>query len=441
MTDKLYLEAEQTVLGSMLIDPDCVPEILYRVRAEDFIHDDCRAVFETAKTLFSEGTAVSALTIGARAGDGILQYCRELREITPSSAVWPDYVKILKDGAAQARALTLVEGLRLDLTQGAPRETLMEQAQALVETLSDNTHKGSFTLAQLLTQVMADMGREKTYLDWGFDKLNRHIFAEGGEYIILAARPSVGKTAFALQVGMHFSQKKRVTFFSLETDEKKTGQRILTAQSGVDFRAIKAGSVDAAQMTDLAKTCRALQNHRFDYQDAAGWTVEDIRAHIMRTRAEIVVIDYLQLLCHHNLRLDEYARVSDVSRQLQRLCKDLHVTILALSQLSRIGEYEEPDMSHLRSSGQLEQDADVILMMYKPDPADARTKDEAEDAENRRWLKIAKNKEGVVGKIRMWFNGRIQRFAQEWEHFYDKPEGRLETPDPGAKQKKMEGAG
>lgn len=418
MTDALYLQAEQAVLGALLVDPGIAAELFLALRPDDFLDDDYRAICETARALFADGTPIAALTIGAKLGPEATTLCRELIEITPTAAVWPEYVKVLRECAARERARGLVAQLRLELEQGSGRAGLRTLAEQLTETLSDDRDKRTYTLTELMTGLLSHVGETPVYLDWGFDKLNQHIFAQGGEYIILGARPSAGKTALALQLGLHFAQHRRVLFFSLETDPDKTAARIAAAQTQTDFRALKTGALSQDQLTVLAHGCRALAGRSFTFVDAAGLTVPDLRARILRERAEVVIIDYLQLIDHPNRRLSEYDRVTDISRQIQRLCKTLHVTALVLSQLSRIGVYDEPDMSHLRSSGQLEQDADVIAFLYKPDPDEGRSVEEIADAENRRWLKIAKNKEGVTGKTKFWFDGSVQRFAQEWEGFY-----------------------
>lgn len=425
MTD-LYLQAEQAVLGALLVDPPIAAELFLSTQATDFLHEDYRAIYETARQLFADGTAIAPLTIGARIGSEATQLCRDLIELTPTSAVWPEYAKILRDCAAQSRADKMLQRMQADLRHGTDRETLRQQAEALLETLADRQDKRTYTMTDLMTGFLSRVGEKPTYLDWGFDKLNNHIFAQGSEYIILGARPSVGKTALALQLGLHFAKKKRVLFFSLETDPAKTAERIATAQSYVNYRAIKTGELDQTQMATLARTCGQLSSMDFRFVDAAGLTVEDMRARILRDRAEVVIIDYLQLIDHPNRRLAEYDRVTDISRQIQRLCKTLHITALVLSQLSRIGEYDEPDMTHLRSSGQLEQDADVLTFLYKQDPQHAESAEAAADAEGRRWLKIGKNKEGMTGKIKMWFDGSTQRFAQEWDGFYTAPLERME---------------
>lgn len=441
MLNELYINAEATVLGALMIDPDCVAEIFLDIAADDFIDEDYRLIYRTAQSLFADGTPITPVTIGAKTSPEILRLCNDCVNLTPTSASWPGYAKVLSDCAAAYRAQNIIEEMRLDLQNGSERAALQAQAEQLLGVLSIGRDRRTFAMTDLLTRFFERIGRKRIYLDWGFDKLNAHLFVERRAYVILAARPSIGKTALALQIAMHMARTKRVIYFGLETDEDETVERIMTAQSGVDYRSILTSDLQPEQLADLARAKTPLTGRSFTFVDAPGLTLEAIRARVLRERAEVVFIDYLQLIEGGDKRASEYERVSQISRGILRMSKQLHITVVALSQLSRIGEYEEPELTHLRSSGQLEQDADIILMMYKPPYGEDVSEEEAADRENRRILKIAKNRKGKTGPIKLWFNGGIQRFTQQWEHFYDKPEGRLETPDPGAKQKKMEGAG
>lgn len=421
MINELYRDAELSVLGAILIDPDCAPEIFLAVSESDFVDEDCRVIYQTARVLFAEGTPIAAVTIGARTGPALLRLCNDCVNLTPTSAAWPGYAKVLRDCAAIERATTIIEEMRLDLSGGADRTALRAQAERLIGTLSDGRENKARTMPEMLQNFFERIGRERKYLDWGFDKLNSHVFVEQWFYGVLAARPSIGKTAFALQLAQQMAKTRRVTYFSLETDENQAIERIMAENAMVDYRAIKTGELTQAQLQDLARINGALSKRTFSFVDEPGITIEEIRARVLRDRAEVVFIDYLQLVDVTDKNAKEYERVSGVSRAIQKMAKDLRIAVIALSQLSRIGEYEEPQLVHLRSSGQIEQDADTIMMMYKPPHEDAETEEEIADRECRRILKLAKNRNGLQGAIRFWFNGAIQHFEQEWEHFYDSP--------------------
>ena len=442
MLSNYYIEAAQGVLGSMLIDRQAAAEIIVSMQADDFLADDYRAIFSTAAALFNDGVEISPVTIGAKAGPEICQMCRELVMITPSSTVWPSYAKIVRDVAAIEHARPLVDAMQQAMAGTPALEDMQQQAEQLVGALGGSGQaKNIYTLTDLCTDFMAHIDEQPVYLDWGFDRLNRHLLCSGNEYIILGARPSVGKTAFALQVGHHFATKgKRVGFFSLETDPKSVLGRILTAQSYVPLSAIKHKKLSDRQVADLASASGALSRVPFDIIDAAGYTPERIRRDTIVRRLDVVIVDYIQLVCSTNRRLSEYDRISETSRALQIMAKELGVVVIGLSQLNRNTDaYTEPDLSDLRGSGQLEQDADAILLMYIPPDYELKTPEEKADQETLRRIKIAKNKEGLTGKLKFWFNGEIQRFAAEWPEFYANgaPEP-MDTPDPNAKQMSLE---
>lgn len=441
MLSNYYIEAAQGVLGSMLIDRQAAAEIIALMQANDFLIDDHRAIFSTATTLFNDGIEITPATIGSKAGTEICQLCLDLVLITPSSAVWSSYAKIVREVATIERARPLVDNM-CDAMAGTPAlEDIQQQAEQLIGALGTTHAKNIYTLTDLCTEFMSHLDEKPIYLDWGFDRLNRHVLCAGNEYIIVGARPSVGKTAFALQVGHHFATKgKRVGFFSLETDQKSILGRILTAQSYVPLDAIKRKNLSHNQISDLASVCSSLSRLPLQVIDAAGYTPEHIRRDTIVHRLDIVIVDYIQLVCSSNQRLSEYERISETSRSLQIMAKELKVVVLGLSQLSRNTDaYTEPDSSDLRGSGQLEQDADAILLMYIPPDSELKTPEEKADQEILRRIKISKNKEGLTGKLKFWFNGKIQRFSAEWPNFYANgaPEP-TDMPDSETKQMTLE---
>ncbi len=415
MNDALYLEAERTLLGSLLNDPECAAEIFQTVRADDFLHSDHRAIFETALALFSDGLSIAPVTVAGRmGGDDALKLCKQIALVTPTSAVWPEYAAILREGAALAKAKDGLDKMQLALHHGDDRKALLAQAEALVGVLSENDGANRRrTASQMAQRFLSRPTGVRTFLDWGFDKLNQHIFAEGREYIVLAARPSVGKTAFAWQLASYIARTRRITLFSFETDEDQTMDRMMTEQSCVDYADIQHWDINQEQMTKLVRAAQRFGQSKLDYVDAVGMTVEDIRAYIVRYRPEVVVIDYIGLIEHHDRRLSEYDRVTDVSRKLAMLFRQQGVIGIVLSQLSRLGGNRDvPQLTDLRSSGQIEQDADVVAFLYRS----IDIKDD--DPDRFRTLFIAKNRRGVCGEIDFLFDGAHQHFTQletDWQ--------------------------
>lgn len=422
--NQIYVDAAQMILGSMLQDKAEAAEIFISMRSSDFIFDDHKLIFDTAAALFAEGVEVSPITIGARTSPDIHKLCKDLVMITPSAHVWDSCAKVVRDFATLERAKNCVNELHTALDTGTVTvQAARQSAEQLSNLLGGGDRNANvFSATQLATEFFTGLDSNPVYLDWGFDKLNRHVMCEGNEYIILGARPSVGKTALSLQIAQHIAQKKRVGFFSLETDRKKIAQRIMSCEAIVPLDAIKRRTLTKDQLNSLALASQKISRSKLQVIEAAGYTPADIRRDVVAQRLEVVIVDYLQLVCTSNHRQSEYERVSEVSRALQMMAKSLGIIVIALSQLSRnIDQYTEPDCSDLRSSGQIEQDADAVLLMYIPPYEELKTPEEKNEQDSLRRLKIAKCKEGVTGKIKMWFNGSIQHFAQEWPDFYKNP--------------------
>ena len=436
---QIYQDAEQDVLGALIAYPaESAAEIFDAVQPEDFINADMRHIFEAARALYEENLPLDRLSVAARAGEAYRDCIRELELLTVTSTMYPTAVRTLRECSCREKTITLAQELLNDAQLGADPEALRGKAEQLLDVLDVDQRKRAFSMSDLLTAFYGRLGVKRTYLDWGYDHLNRRLCTGARDYVILAARPSVGKTAFALNLAMHFAKKRRVDFFSLETDEENITDRFMAAESDVSFAHIKQGETTEPEMLALLRQKDKLKDRQFQMINAAGFTVDQIRRRARRDRAQVVIIDYIGLIRGCNPRQSEYDRITETSMALQRMAKDNKITVIALSQLSRGGEDAEPELSDLRSSGQLEQDADAVLFLYRPLPSDLNTEEERRDWDCLRVLKIGKNKDGVLGKVRFWFNGDRMRFLQTWDHFYDTATTDM-PPDPPPEQMRIGG--
>ena len=437
---RIYQEAEWNVLGALIVDADyCAAEILLEVSPADFIHTECREIFKAAAALYAGDIPISRLSLAAKLPGEYADMLTQLEQITPTATLFRASVAALKREARRNRAFTAAQEIADKLRYGEDPDRLQEEAEQLLGTLGNTSLARESSLDDMLLEFYSDAGTEKNYFDWGFDSFNRMLMCEGGEYVILAARPSVGKTALALQLATHFSKRHRVAFYSLETSRKKVTQRIMAAQAMVDFGKIRRGKLDERDMRALLKVKDKLLHLPYMFVDAAGWTAGQICSHAVRKGIKIAFIDYLQLVSHSNVKINEteYSRVTEVSRSLQGLSQK-SVTVIALSQFSRIGDPNDPKLSDLRSSGQIEQDADVIAFLYRPAQSEL-TAGQLNDYEKLRVMEIAKNRDGELGRIPMWFQGKYQHFMQEWDHFYDTATTDM-PPDPPPEQMKLGGS-
>lgn len=433
MVDQRYLDAEYGVLGALLIDAGlCAAEVFDTVMPDDFVHTECRTVFEAARQLYENGKPIDVLTVSQRLdGADHRTMMHEILEITPTAYNYRSYVAALKRCAQQHRTRILAEQIAVDAAQGSDPSDLRAAAEKMVEGLSEGRSRDAADMKTLMTRAIGRIGQKREYYDFGFSKLSRNLLFGPGKFVILAARPSVGKTAFALQIALELSKAHRVVFFSCETDPDEIADRLLAAETWVDYGRLQMGTLTAQEIHVIAQAQGRLASRKLTVVDAAGMTVSDMTARALRLRAEVVIIDYVQIVAHNDPKATEFSRVTEVSRALQLFAKRHHVAVIALSQLSRIGDNEEPELHHLRSSGQLEQDADAVLFLYRPMFDLSAAPDENDDIENRRKVKLAKNRNGKVGSFKLWFHGSQQRFLEQWDGFYD---AKIEPmPEPKSK--------
>ena len=413
-----YLESCHILMGCMLQDKQAAAEIILRMSENDFIFDDHKLIFSTAKNLFNEDVPITAQTIGGKTSDEIFEQCKAMINLTPTSVMWEGVWQSVKNSAKIYHAREYMEQIKMDTSMFTDIEELRTKAEKLVGMLNDETDKDSFDYNELQIEYIQNLGNQRKFVDFGIDKLTRTARCPRNGLVVIGARPSVGKTAIALQFCKHMGQHYRVGFFSLETDRLTIMDRLNASSAGVSLEKLQDGNLTPLEYKHVVDAARRKLN--FKIYEASGYTTEQIRGKIVRDRLDVVFIDYLQLIRNSNPKFSEYERVTYASSALKNIATDLNVTVIALSQLNRnISKYEEPDPSDLRSSGQIEQDANVILFAYLPSEDELKNPDDIDNHESLRWFKIAKAKEGKLGKFKMFFDGKYQRFTEGWESFIE----------------------
>ena len=385
-----WVAAQQSVIGSMLLDKGWVPEVLAQTRAEDYTQP-YRALYLAIQQLTQEGTAIDAVTV-LHALDGDAAENRklvlDLLDLTPTAANCKAYMDILLDQAQLSR----LRGLGLALAECQTSDAAREAAASISEALAVRSNQETFTQQDLLGRFYARHDAQKAvkYLPWGLKKLDMRLYAELGDFVILGGYPSDGKTALALSFAWAQSEQYRVGFFSLETRADKLFDRQMSMVCGLPMERIKRHQLSDEDWQAMAHNGQTVYDRHLDILPAAGRTAAEVMNLAKAKNYQIIYIDYIQLLKAENPRATRYE----------------------LSQLSRPQKDRaqvKPSMSDLRESGQLEQDADIVLLLYRLYPNDGSKPD--------RDLKIAKNKEGEALKIiALDFDGSTQRFAQRQEH-------------------------
>lgn len=430
------LEAEMALLGSMILDWRVCGEVLQIVKTgEDFYKPAHAAIYDVLMDLYDTQQSIDMVQLNQKLVDkqmldqvGGLEYLLELAESVPSAASAERYAKIVRDKALtrqliDAAGRTLHDAYHSD----DPATELLDKAsQALFQIQDKRGDTDANRLHDLLQETMekleADDGRVMTGIETGFFELDEMTNGlQDGEMIIIAARPSMGKTALMLNMAEYVSatSKKPSAVFSLEMSKQQLAQRLLCSRSGVDSHKLRRNMLGRDDFQKLSLTVGELSEAPMYIDDTPGLTLMQLRAKARRLAMEkhisAIFIDYMQLMGNPGAE-SRQQEVSGISRGVKALARELSVPVVCLSQLNRAAEQREghkPRMSDLRESGSIEQDADVIMMVHREsyyhrgDPEwEAENPDQANTAE----IILAKQRNGPTGTVRLHFHGGTTRF-------------------------------
>ena len=395
---KANKDAEQSIIGAILIKADeIMPEAERILDYEDFITPEYRNIFRACSDLFVDGKPIDAVTVVDRLGVEYRALVATAIDVVPSTKNWRDYARIVKDTAKRNNAYSHSVELLDALTRGEPITDCQGVAVRACEALSHTENDNTVSAKQGYIQFYAFLQRDPEYITTGFSGIDRRAQIGVGDFVIIGARPSVGKTAITLQMMMHIAKTRRVAYFSLETRANNLFGRMIANAGGISLRDIKTRT--GLDFVKVAKTHSIFEELKFHCVEASGWTVAQIKAKAIQLGAEVVFVDYLGLVRDNGKTA--YDRATNVSKDLQVMAKAGRMTVFAACQLSRDGK-GVPNITHLRESGQIEQDADVILMLHAPEGIESQQRD----------VILGKNKEGEVGAVKMFFNGAEQRFSE-----------------------------
>ena len=401
-------EAEQAVLGSMLIDGDCVKDVMDQLQAEDFYLRQNREIFETIAHMFVYSQPVDGVTVASEMEknglytDATRPYLLQLMEVTPTSANVGEYVKIVRD-----KALMRQEG-------GASAADMLESAEQKVYAIRrGRSAQNMVPVSQILQDVMnrleelSNSGSELPGLSTGFSAVDGKINGlNKSDLLLLAARPGMGKTSMALNVALSAARDsgKTVAIFSLEMSREQLVTRLIAAEGLVENTRLTTGNLRESDWQRIAEAASNLSRMDIRIDDNPLLTAADMNAKCRRLdNLGLVVIDYLQLMTSAGGKgysgENRQQAVSDISRMLKIMAKELQVPVLCLSQLSRANEKRDdkrPMLSDLRESGAIEQDADIVMFLYRDDYYN-------KDSEKHNIAEciVAKNRHGETGKVEL----------------------------------------
>ena len=402
-----WLQAENAVIGSLLLDDRLAAPILAAVDASDFADSGNRRIYQAARALLQEGAPVDPVTIRGKLGPEISQRLVQLMEITPTATNWREYAAIMHEQATLSRIRLVAQ----ELTEAANVEDSRVKIAALADMVATGQGMEAWSMEDAFRHFMESQAAEKKreYIGYGIREIDEGTYTERGDVVVIGGEPSAGKTALALMLAYHMAKKYRVGFFSLETGPKKLTDRLVSSSLGIDFNVIKRQKMVEADFEQAAAGGSDFTSRRLTLLRSSGWTASQIQAVSRSYGFEIIFIDYVQLITpESDPRAGMTQAVAAISRALHTFAQSNNTLVVELAQLSRPqkqGGWREPTMHDLKETGQLEQDADAVMLLYRPKPGGDF------DPDKTRVLKIAKQKEGRLGKWPLAFDGAHQSFA------------------------------
>ena len=433
-------EAEQAVIGSMLTDKEAVASSIEVLKEDDFYREDNRIIYSAMLNLYNRAEPIDLITLKSELESmgkfeqvGGFEYLAELQEKVPTTANATKYIKIVEEKAVLRNLIkTANEIIDLGYDPTEDVEDIMEGAEKKIfNIMQDKNQKGYSPIKDILvdsfTQLEELYNRKQhiTGVPTGFSDLDyRTAGLHGSELILVAARPAMGKSAFALNIATNAAVRGNtpVAIFSLEMSKEQLVNRILCSEAMVDSNKVRTGKLEDEDWGKLAEAIGPLSETGIYIDDTPGISVMEIRAKCRKLKLEknigLVVIDYLQLVQGSNKRNSSREQeISEISRSLKILAKELNVPVIALSQLSRAVEQRpdhRPMLSDLRESGAIEQDADIVMFLYRDDyyNEDSEKKNVAE-------VIIAKHRGGSTGTVDLGWLGSYTKFVNLERRFDD----------------------
>lgn len=418
------MDAQVGVLGSMLIDDECVGFVLSKVSERDFVTQQYRSIFKAIKTLFRDGLPTDAITVreqlGGKAGDSWTELLKGIMDYTPTAANVDGYVQMLKEKSTLYQIQEMGTALQNAGDMNEAR-SILDKAMRL-QVGRPGIH--ALTFAKGYEEFFDRHSGETAveHLDWAILQLNEVLKTELGNIVIIGAYPGDGKTALALQCAARFGRKHNVGYFSFESKSSRLYDRHVAREALISSSAINDNKLTEEDFKTIIDLKDKLAGTKVTLIDAVGMTALDIVAYSQAQHFDVIFVDYLQQVePPPGAPMKDFERVTSVSRELQKFAVRTNTAVISLSQLSRPDKvkvkYKDqsgkdqvrsitppPTMGDLRSSGQIEQDADIILLMWREDY-------DLKDAP--RIIQVAKNRNGeALDKVRCRFDGEHQTFAR-----------------------------
>ncbi|MFR8547103.1 MAG: replicative DNA helicase [Lachnospiraceae bacterium] len=425
------IEAEQSVIGAMILDRDAVTVASEMLNSEDFYQKQYGILFETMTELYSEGKPIDLITLQNRLKEkdvppevSSLEFVRDMITAVPTSANVKYYAEIVSEKALLRRLIKVNEDIAAACYAGKERvEDILEDTEKnIFKVLQRRTNDEFVPIKEVVLNALdkieaaSRLKGSVTGMPTGFIDLDYKMSGfQPSDLILIAARPSMGKTAFVLNIAeyMAFRSNETVAIFSLEMSKEQLVNRLFALESHVDSQVLRTGNLSDSDWANLIEAAGTIGRSNLIIDDTPGISVAELRSKCRKFKLEhnlgIIMIDYLQLMQGSRRSESRQQEISEISRSLKEIARELHVPVVALSQLSRAVEQRpdhRPMLSDLRESGAIEQDADVVMFLYRDDyyNHDTEKKDVAE-------VIIAKQRNGPIGTVELAWLPRFTKFA------------------------------
>ncbi len=423
--------AEQAIIGSMMVNTEAVTSAVEKLRPEDFYREDNREIYSAMLELYSLGKQIDMITVkdqltlrGTVEQIGGLAYLATLIDNVPVVSNVESYVKIVEEKSVIRKLINVANGiLKVGYSQSEDVDTIIEQTEKNVfDVLQDRNTKGYSSLKEVLVNVFDDLEdmyqnkRKISGIESGFIDLDAKISGlNPSDLIIIAARPAMGKTAFVLNIATYVAMRMKVPvmMFSLEMSAEQMAKRIIACEAEVDNMKLKNADLSSDEWLKLGQASGKISEIPLYIEDTPGLSASELRAKCRKAKLEknigLIIIDYLQLMESKNKSSSRQQEITEISRSLKILAKELNIPVIALSQLSRASEARtdhKPLLSDLRESGAIEQDADIVMFLHREDYYNPDT-----EKKNIAEVILAKNRSGSTGTVELAWSGQYTRFA------------------------------
>lgn len=394
------MELEFSLLGGMISEGSKCGEHIAALDPEDFEEPVCRSIFSAIKALFSRRAPFDRISLLSELGQDYAEAVDAAVRRTVGDVGY--YAELLR----QSRRVKAAQKEGFNIANAQSFEEISPAVERLNALMVKRANRQPVPMAEALQRFMdRHSGSPPDYLKWGFPELDSRLFCERGDFVVIGGYPSAGKTLLASQFALELAKKYRVGFFSLETSADKLTDRIVAYKTQIPMQRIKLNRLGPEDWKSCVAAAEELSTLSLEEIPASGMTAADIQAYSLSRGYEIIFVDYLQLI-KESSKASRYEQVTNISLALHTMAQSCGITVIALAQLSRpdktVKKPQPPNMSSFRESGQIEQDADIALLLYQEDP---------NNNAGRRVLKIGKNKEGERAAILLDFNGETQTLS------------------------------